>query len=68
MKTMKIEGIMCAHCEARIKAALESVAGVKSAEVSHEAGTAKVTLGDAVDDNALTCAVENAGYKVLGIE
>ena len=61
MKTMKIEGIMCAHCEARIKAALEAVAGVESAAVSHETGTAKVTLKNAVDDNALTAAVENAG-------
>lgn len=67
MKTIKIKGIMCAHCEARIKAALESITGVKSAEVSHETGTAKVTLGDAVDDNALISAVENAGYKVLKI-
>ncbi|MBR4910170.1 MAG: cadmium-translocating P-type ATPase [Clostridia bacterium] len=68
MITMKIEGVMCAHCEARIKAALEAVDGVACARVSHETGTALIELSGAADNAALTVAVENAGYKVLGIE
>ena len=68
MKTIKIEGIMCAHCEARIKAALKAVAGVDEAEVSHESGTAKVKLSAPTDDETLRAAVETAGYKVIEIE
>ncbi len=64
-KTMKIEGMMCAHCEARVKKALEAVAGVAAAEVSHEAGTAVLTLQGAVDEAALKKAVEDAGYTCL---
>ncbi len=67
-KTMKIEGMMCKHCEARVKKALEAVEGVELAEVSHEAGTAVVTLKAPVDDSVLKAAVEAQDYPVLGIE
>lgn len=65
-KTMKIEGMMCSHCEARVKKVLEALDGVESAEVSHVSGTAVVT-GSAGND-ALKAAVEAQDYKVLGIE
>ena len=64
-KTMKIGGMMCPHCEARVKKALEAVEGVAFAEVSHEQGCAVLTLDREVDDAALAAAVENAGYSVL---
>lgn len=64
-KTIKIEGMMCAHCEAHVKKALEAVDGVVSAEVSHESGTAVVTLREDVADDILKGAVEAEGYKVL---
>ena len=67
-KTMKIEGMMCPHCEAAVRRALEAVDGVTEAAVSHEAGTAVVTLGGEVSDTVLKEAVEAADYKVLGIE
>ena len=67
-KTMKIEGMMCQHCEATVKKALEALDGVESAAVSHEAGTAVVTLSAAVGDEVLTKAVEDKEYKVVGIE
>ena len=67
-KTMHIEGMMCAHCEATVKKALEALDGVASADVSHEAGTAVVTLTKAVDDAALKAAVEAKDYTVKGIE
>ena len=67
-KTMKITGMMCMHCEARVKKALEAVAGVGSAEVSHEKGTAVVTLKEAVADDVLKKAVEDQDYNVTGIE
>ena len=67
-KTIKIEGMMCGHCEAAVKKALEAVNGVASAEVSHEKGTAVVTLSDPVDDAVLSKAVEDKDYTVLGIE
>ena len=63
-KTMKIEGMMCPHCEARVKKVLEAIDGVASAEVSHKKGTAVVTLSKAVDDSVLKKAVEDAGYPV----
>ena len=66
-KTLKIEGMMCPHCEARVKKALESIDGVKSADVSHEKACAVVTLSAQVSDQALTKAVTDAGYKVKGI-
>ena len=67
-KTLKIEGMMCPHCEATVKKALEKIDGVASAQVSHEAGTAVVELTADVDDAVLTQAVEDKDYKVLGIE
>ena len=67
-KTMKIEGMMCGHCEARVKKALEALAEVESAEVSHETGTAVVTLCQSVDDSVLSKAVEDQDYKVLSVE
>ena len=66
-KTMKIEGMMCGHCEAAVKKALEAVAGVEAAEVSHEAGTAVVTLTAEVADDVLKKAVEDKDYKVTDI-
>ena len=67
-KTMKIEGMMCSHCEAHVKNALEGIEGVASAEVSHVSGTAVVTLCAPVADDTLRQAVEAQEYKVLGIE
>ena len=67
-KTMKIEGMMCPHCEAAVKKALEALEGVEAAEVSHEAGTAIVSMSAEVADAALKEAVEAKDYKVLGIE
>ena len=67
-KTMKIEGMMCGHCEARVKKVLEALPEVDAAEVSHEAGTAVVTLNAAVDDSVLKKTVEDQDYKVTGIE
>ncbi|MCD7784150.1 MAG: heavy metal translocating P-type ATPase [Oscillospiraceae bacterium] len=66
--TMKIEGMMCGHCEARVKKTLETIPGVSSAEVSHTAGTAIVTLSAPVEDSVLKKAVEEQDYKVVGIE
>ncbi|MCD7823427.1 MAG: heavy metal translocating P-type ATPase [Oscillospiraceae bacterium] len=65
--TMKIEGMMCGHCEARVKKTLEAIPGVSSAEVSHTAGTAVVTLSAPVEDSVLKEAVEAQDYKVVGI-
>ena len=67
-KTMKIEGMMCPHCEARVKKTLEAIEGVESAEVSHVSGTAVVTLSAPVADDTLRQAVEAQEYKVLSIE
>ena len=67
-KTMKIEGMMCPHCEARVKKALEALDAVASAEVSHVSGTAVVALAAAVENEVLKTAVEAQGYEVLGIE
>ena len=67
-KTLKVEGMMCPHCEARVKKALEAVQGVESAVADHTAGTAVVTLSAAVDDETLRAAVEAQDYKVPGIE
>ena len=65
-KTLKIEGMMCTHCSGRVKKALEEVPGVLSAEVSHESGTAVVTMSAPVDDATLKKAVEDQGYQVVG--
>ena len=67
-KTIRIEGMMCGHCEAHVKKALEALPQVESAEVSHTAGTAVVTLRAPLDDAPLRQAVEAADYKVLGID
>ena len=67
-KTIKIEGMMCGHCEATVKKALEALDGVSAAEVSHTAGTAVVTLDKPVDDTVLKKAVEDKDYTVTGIE
>ena len=67
-KTMKIEGMMCGHCEATVKKTLEAIAGVEAAEVSHEAGTAVVTLTAEVADDVLKNAVEAKDYKVTDIQ
>ena len=66
-KTMKIEGMMCPHCEAAVKKALEALDGVASAEVSHEKGTAVVELSADVADEVLKEAVEAKDYKVVDI-
>ncbi|WP_026653567.1 heavy metal translocating P-type ATPase [Butyrivibrio proteoclasticus] len=67
-KTLKVEGMMCEHCEARVKKALEAVAGVESAVADHNANTAVVTLSADVADDVLKKAVEDQDYKVLGVE
>lgn len=66
-KTMSIEGMMCVHCEARVKKVLEAIDQVSSAEVSHEKGTAVVTLNSDVDNEVLKKAVEDQDYKVTNI-
>ena len=66
-KTMNIEGMMCVHCEARVKKVLEAIDQVSSAEVSHEKGTAIVTLNGEVDNEVLKKAVEDQDYTVTGI-
>ena len=66
-KTMKIEGMMCGHCEARVKKVLEALPGVTGAEVSHEKGTAVVTMAEEVGDDVLKKAVEDQDYKVFSI-
>ena len=67
-KTLKVEGMMCMHCEARVKKALEAVPGVESAVADHTMGTAVVTLSAPVEDAVLRAAVEAQDYKVLGVE
>ncbi|MBP7347350.1 MAG: heavy metal translocating P-type ATPase [Butyrivibrio sp.] len=66
-KTLKIEGMMCGHCEATVKTALEEIPGVSQAQVSHEKGTAVVTLTAEVTDTVLKTAVEAKDYKVISI-
>lgn len=67
-KTLKVEGMKCAHCEGHVKSALEEIAGVASASASHESGTVVVELSDDVSDDALKEKVEAQGYKVLGVK
>ncbi len=67
-KTLKIEGMMCGHCEARVKKCLEALPQVTEAAVSHETGTAVVTLSGQVENDVLKKAVEDQDYKVLGIQ
>lgn len=66
-KTIKIEGMMCGHCEAHVKKALEGISNVDEAVVSHESGTAVVKLSGSVDNESLKQAVEAEGYKVISI-
>ena len=65
--TLDIEGMMCEHCEATVKKALESVAGVVSATANHNDNVAVVEVSGAVDTEALKAAVEAKDYKVLGV-
>ena len=67
-KTMKIEGMMCGHCEANVKKCLEALPEVSEAVVSHESGTAVVTLTAELADDVLRKAVEDQDYKVAGIQ
>ena len=67
-KTMKIEGMMCKHCEAHVKKTLEALPEVAEAVVSHEAGTAVLTLEAEISNEALTKVIEAEDYKVLGVE
>ena len=67
-KTLNVEGMMCGHCEARVKKALEALPEVDEAVVSHETGTAIVTLNAEVADDVLKKAVEDQDYKVTGIQ
>ena len=67
-KTIHIEGMMCGHCEATVKKALEAIEGVESAAVSHEKGTAVVALSRDVADADLKAAVEAKDYTVTGID
>ncbi len=67
-KTMKIEGMMCGHCEARVKKTLEKIEGVAEAKVSHKEGTAIVTLSAEVADDVLRQAIEDQDYPVISIE
>ena len=63
-KTLKVDGMMCGHCEAHVKQALEAIPQVESADVSHTAGTAVVHLNAEVSDEVLKQAVEKEGYQV----
>ena len=67
-KTMKIEGMMCGHCEAAVKKALVALEQVDTAEVSHEAGTAVVTLNSEISNEVLKKTVEDKDYIVTAIE
>ena len=67
-KTLKIEGMMCGHCEMHTKKALEAIDGVTKALVSHKTGTAVVTLDKYVSDDVLKQAVADQGYQVIDIQ
>ena len=67
-KTLKIEGMMCGHCEMHVKKALEALDGVKKTEVSHKTGTAVVTLAKEISDDVLKKAVADQGYQVTDIQ
>ncbi len=66
--TLKVEGMMCPHCEANVKNTLEGIQGVAKAEVSHKEGTAVVTLNEKVSPDILKASVEDKGYKVISVE
>ena len=67
-KTMNIEGMMCGHCEAAVKKALEALPQVDEAVVSHEAGTAELTLNAEIADDVLKKTVEDKDYTVTSVE
>lgn len=67
-KTLKIEGMMCGHCEAHVKKALEALEGVAQANVSHEAGTAVITLTSEISEDVLRQTVVDQGYQVTEIQ
>ena len=67
-KTLKIEGMMCPHCEARVKKILEELPEVSEAAVSHKEGTANLTLTSQISDERLTALIADNGYKVLEIK
>ncbi len=67
-KTIKIEGMMCPHCETRVKTLLEGVSEISVADVSHKKGTAEITLSSDISNDTLISLIENAGYKVKGIK
>jgi Cu2+-exporting ATPase len=67
-KIIKIKGMMCPHCEARVKSVLLEIKGVRKAEVSHKKGTAKLNLDTEISDETFVSAIENAGYKVIKID
>lgn len=67
MKTLKIDGMMCPHCEARVKDILEQLSAVESADVSYKDGMAVIKLKENVEDSVLVLAIENAGYKLISI-
>ena len=64
-KTIKVEGMMCMHCEAHVKKALEAVPGVAAAVASHKAGNVVITLDSPVSDEVLKAAIEAEGYQVI---
>ena len=66
-KTLDVKGMMCQHCEARVKKALEAVEGVSAAVADHNKGTAVVTLSQPVDDQVLRKAVEDQDYEVTAV-
>ena len=65
---MRIEGMMCEHCQARVKKVLEALDGVESAQVSYQEGTARLRLRTPCDDDVLRRAVEEQDYKVISVE
>jgi len=67
-ETVRIEGMMCPHCEASVKKALEALDGIDEAVVSHEKGTAEITLSKEVAQDAIKKAIEDRDYKFIGIE
>lgn len=67
-KTMVIEGMMCPHCEARVKKVLEEIEGVTEAVVSHTDGTATITMANPISDDVLTKTITDNGYKVIKID
>lgn len=66
-KTVNIDGMMCEHCEARVKKGLEALSGVASAEVSHKSGTAVLTLSGEVEEAKIRKAIEDDGYQFLSL-